>query len=93
MNEELIKKNFEKNWINKDIKFVNRYGTAGFRNRSEVLNFCVFSVGVLSSLRSMKNKQITGVMITASHNQYHDNGCKIIDSNGEMLEQRYFLIK
>jgi hypothetical protein len=99
MSEEIITKENELQ-IEKKIKeyqplngvlFVNRYGTAGFRNKAGVLKFCVFSVGVLSCLRAMKNKKITGVMITASHNQYFDNGCKIIDSNGEMLDQRYII--
>lgn len=30
-----------------------------------------------------------GVMITASHNPYHDNGIKIINSNGEKMEDEF----
>ncbi|XP_066601785.1 phosphoacetylglucosamine mutase [Prorops nasuta] len=62
------------------------YGTAGFRARSEVLEHVFYRMGLLAVLRSkLKNANI-GLMITASHNPESDNGIKLVDPHGEMLE-------
>ncbi|KLO17033.1 phosphoacetylglucosamine mutase [Schizopora paradoxa] len=64
-----------------------QYGTAGFRTRGDILESVVFRVGVLAALRSKKlDGKTIGVMITASHNPEHDNGVKLVDPRGEMLE-------
>ncbi|RWS10384.1 phosphoacetylglucosamine mutase-like protein [Dinothrombium tinctorium] len=66
------------------------YGTAGFRDNWTQLDSIVFRMGALAAVRSLdKNGSAVGLMITASHNPEDDNGVKIIDSCGEMLESSW----
>ena len=68
-----------------DIKFA--YGTAGFRTRADILDSVMFRMGLLAVLRSKaKTGQAIGVVVTASHNPVHDNGVKLVDPFGEMLQ-------
>uniref|UniRef100_A0A336LW80 Phosphoacetylglucosamine mutase n=1 Tax=Culicoides sonorensis TaxID=179676 RepID=A0A336LW80_CULSO len=68
-------------------KFI-QYGTAGFRTNYEYLDHVMYRMGLLAVLRSrFKKGQVIGVMITASHNPEIDNGVKLVDPAGEMLEQ------
>ena len=67
-----------------------QYGTAGFRCKAELLDHVMFRMGLLATLRSqVKGGQAIGVMITASHNPGPDNGVKLVDPAGEMLEQEW----
>ncbi|KAF7347870.1 Phosphoacetylglucosamine mutase [Mycena venus] len=64
-----------------------QYGTAGFRTVANVLDSVLFRVGVLAGLRSKKlDGKTIGVMVTASHNPEQDNGVKLVDPRGEMLD-------
>ena len=63
------------------------YGTAGFRDNADnlPLDSVMFRVGCLAGIRARERGLACGVMITASHNEEHDNGAKIIDPDGSML--------
>ncbi|KAI0788475.1 phosphoacetylglucosamine mutase [Abortiporus biennis] len=66
------------------------YGTAGFRTLGSTLDSVMFRVGILAGLRSKKlDGKTIGVMVTASHNPEPDNGVKLVDPRGEMLESAW----
>lgn len=68
---------------------VFKYGTAGFRMKADLLDGVTFRVGLLAGLRSRKLGSTIGIMITASHNPSPDNGVKVVDPSGDMLEQEW----
>ena len=76
--------------IDKNIKTIDRYfnyGTAGFRFNEDLLEKISFRSGILTCLLSMsKNSLPYGIMLTASHNIYTDNGVKIAGLKGEMID-------
>lgn len=65
------------------------YGTAGFRSNANNLDAVVFRCSVLMSIRAMTTGKSCGIMITASHNPECDNGVKLIDYNGEMIDTQW----
>ena len=61
------------------------YGTAGFRTLGDTLDRVSFRAGILAGIRA-KMRGLAGIMVTASHNPKQDNGLKIIENDGSMLE-------
>ncbi|KAI6202078.1 Phosphoacetylglucosamine mutase [Aphelenchoides besseyi] len=73
--------------IASNLRFV--YGTAGFRTKDDYMTFIAYRTGVFAGYRARKLGKNIGLMITASHNLCNDNGIKIVDPMGEMLDQRF----
>lgn len=65
---------------------VFRYGTAGFREKAVLLDSVFLRMGMLAWIRAVHVDQAIGLMTTASHNLVEDNGVKMIDPDGGMLE-------
>ena len=62
------------------------YGTAGFRTLGSHLERVCFRAGLLAAIRAKVKGGLAGVMVTASHNPWQDNGLKLIEADGSMLE-------
>ncbi|KAI3385684.1 hypothetical protein SNEBB_000463 [Seison nebaliae] len=65
---------------------VRSYGTAGFRANSKYLDPIVAWTTCFMSLESQTHpNDAMGIIVTASHNPVEDNGIKIVDIDGGML--------
>lgn len=62
-----------------------KYGTYGFRASGDELERVFYRVGLLMGLKAKLTSRI-GVMVTASHNPKDDNGIKIVEASGSMLD-------
>jgi phosphoacetylglucosamine mutase len=71
--------------------FIPRYGTAGYRAEAHLLHSTMFRCGILMAIRALVQKEtkVTGICLTASHNPAPDNGIKMVEPTGEMLQQRF----
>nr|CAH8870396.1 unnamed protein product [Trichobilharzia regenti] len=66
------------------------YGTAGFRLPAHKLSGVAIRLGILACLRSVNlHCRAMGIMITASHNPPCDNGIKLVDPDGGMLDTEW----
>jgi phosphoacetylglucosamine mutase len=69
-----------------------KYGTSGFRDDAKKIINISFKIGVIVAYLTVTENDHFGIMITASHNKYLDNGVKIVDRNGNMIKRDYEII-
>lgn len=62
-----------------------KYGTSGFRDHHTKILDIAEKIGMAMTLLAYYKKQSFGIMITASHNHYDDNGVKIMNYMGNMV--------
>lgn len=62
-----------------------KYGTSGFRDHHEKILAISEKIGIAIALFSCYKTTTFGIMITASHNHFNDNGVKIMDNKGNMI--------
>ena len=85
-------KEIKKVLIGKDTRESSDQIELDISNGFERVNVDCYSCGIVStpilSFNTKKFKYDLGIMISASHNPYQDNGIKIFDSNGEKLSDK-----
>lgn len=64
---------------------IYKYGTSGFRYNSKILMNIARNIGKYLAYYGSQEEKYIGIIITASHNHYKDNGVKIINSDGFLL--------
>jgi phosphoacetylglucosamine mutase len=64
-----------------------KYGTSGFRNNSTIIKSISKDIGFIIAHIILKKQESFGLMITASHNHYKDNGIKIMNNSGHMISK------
>ncbi len=74
-------------YSNHNIKF--EYGTSGFRDIGIKMENVVMKCSMIMSIRTRNTGLNCGIMITASHNKAIDNGVKLIDYSGEMINEKW----
>lgn len=66
------------------------YGTSGFRYDGELMKPVSLRVGIfMDYVSKFYYPDALGVVISASHNQKSDNGLKLINPEGEMLDEKF----
>lgn len=68
------------------------YGTAGFRHKYDIILKISERIGNIVVTLTAKGNKFYGIMITASHNDYCDNGVKIVNDEGFMISQEEEII-
>lgn len=66
---------------------VIKYGTSGFLYRKKIIKNIAYKIGYGLVLCSILMEERIGIMITASHKSYKYNSIKVIDNNGEMIDE------
>ena len=61
------------------------YGISGFRYHHTIIETIATRIGTIVAYLSSLHKTAYGIMITASHNSHEDNGVKIVNNKGEMI--------
>ena len=64
-----------------------KYGTAGFRDEATKLIEISYDIGRIIAYLTLNSNENYGIMITASHNEYTDNGVKIVGYDGSMIQK------
>ena len=75
----------------KEVEGHQYYGSEGFTGFGEDLERVAFRVGLVAAIRA-KSVGTCGVMVTAGHSLYEENGVQIIEQDGSHLDPNWELI-